>query len=129
MKSVVHSRRRFRIDPDDFNIGIEFLDGDSDARDQTATADGRKNPLDCRQLPQDFLADRACAGDHLRIVVRRYPGPARANAAQRFRFRFVVIIADEQERPRHKRLTLFTFFIGVVFGIRICADAPVKCAA
>ena len=59
-----------RLDADDLDLRAQALDVGGDAGDQPAAADRHEDRIDRRLvLAQDFHADGALAGDHVRIVV------------------------------------------------------------
>jgi len=70
---LVHRRGVFRLDADDPDARIELLDVGGDAGDQAAAAHGDEDRIEfAAGLAQDLHADRALAGNHVRIVERMH---------------------------------------------------------
>ena len=64
-----------RLHADDLDVRANRFHVGGDAGDQAAAADGDEDGVDgAGMLAQDFHADRALAGDHVRIVERVHEG-------------------------------------------------------
>ena len=70
-----HGVRIDRLHADDLDVGANLFHVRRHAGDQAAAADGDEDGVDgAGMLAQDFHADRALAGDHVRIVERVHEG-------------------------------------------------------
>ena len=77
LEAARHRVRIERLHADDLDVRADFFHIGADARDQAAAADGDENRMDrAGMLAQDFHANRALAGDHVRIVERVHEGHA-----------------------------------------------------
>ena len=74
---AVHGVGIHRLHANDFDFRLQALDIRGHARSQAAAADGDKHGVDrVGVLAQDFHADGALAGDHVRVVIRMDKGHA-----------------------------------------------------
>src|ERR1019366_7763364 len=93
-----HGGKLLRLDADDADFGIGFLQRAGDAGDQSAAADGHHDGFDVGDLLEKFEADGALAGDDLGVVEGVDEGAAFFNAAAQGLFAgFVVAGAEEDD--------------------------------
>ena len=57
-----HGGQLLRLDADDADLGIGFLESAGDAADESAAADGNDDGFDVGHLLEEFEADGALAG-------------------------------------------------------------------